>query len=660
MKSGDEVLKEILLGGSLANKLQGMDLSFERLAFHSHSQLTEALESPGREGVLKPGGRGSSAFPKQGEILKDKTARGRLLHFFANHELLAIETMAYVLLKFPEAPESFRKGVFRILQEEQNHLSRYLERMEDYGVEFGSVPLNLYFWNTLKTISSPFDFVTRMSLTFEQANLDFALEYAELFEREIDDPKTAEILRLVHDEEIRHVEHGWKWFQHWRDPEPRSDFDAYRAALPFPMSPRRARGARLFASESRRKAGLTENFIEEVRVSGGSRGRVPDYYFFNPASELESEKGTLPKVIQEKIQDLEALTLFLAREEDVVELSKRPPLVFLKQIHELKGHLPEIVLPDEDLSRFVAFDQFKPWGYSRCAWTRMDHLGKRFRKPPSFERGVHESLLYSKGFWKGFLKTQGSVIREPEALTADVFGASDVFIKSAFGTSGRGHLRLTSQMSAEPKIIEKLKKRVEQGETLVIEPFYQKIADFSVQYELDQNGVIHEFEPRFFMTDLFYQYQGAFLGRLGHGAHFDLAWQTIQKERHLWRTVHLKVAERLKEERYHGPFGVDCMVAEKAGASFVVPVIEVNVRTTMGRVAHEIEAVCQRIPGFKQGVWRFFGAGDLVRLNSRNFKELDERFQSQFGENYFATTPAETARSTFTAVFLNAAVSAAD
>ena len=657
MKSGDELLKEILLGGTLAHKLQGRGIPFEKLNFNLEGQWGEVLDSPGREGVLKPGRRASSAFPKHAEIMKHQHARGRLLHYFANHELLAIETMAYVLLRFPEAPESFRKGVFRILQEEQSHFSSYLERMNDYGVEFGSVPLNLYFWNTLKTISSPLDFVTRMSLTFEQANLDFALEYAELFEREIDDPKTAAILRVVHDEEIRHVEHGWKWFQAWRDPAKNSDFEAYRAALPFPMSPRRARGAKLFAAESRRKAGMSESFIEEIRISGGSRGRVPDYYFFNPASEIEAEKKTLPKPLQEKIQDLESLILFLAQEEDAVELSHRPPVSYLRRIHEIKGELPEIVLPEDDLSRFVAFDQFKPWGFSKSAWARFDQIGNRFRKPPVFERGLHESSLYSKAFWKEQLKTAGSVIHRAQELSAGLgeglSRSSEVFVKSAFGTSGRGHLRLTSEMVANPQVIQRLKKRLDQGESLVIEPFYEKVADFSVQYELDRSGVLQEYEPRFFEIDSFYQYQGAYLGKSGHGAQFDLAWDALQKEKERWRAIHLEVASHLREQSYHGPFGVDCLVARNAESLFVVPVIEVNVRTTMGRVAQEIEASCRRHTGFKQGVWRFFGTADLVRLNARNFQELDENFRRDFGSEYFATTPAECAKSTFTAVFLN-------
>src|ERR1700757_1641184 len=59
---------------------------------------------PGRPADLKfkPQHSGKADFPglQRLETVED---RGRLLHFFANHELLATELMALVLLRFPDA-----------------------------------------------------------------------------------------------------------------------------------------------------------------------------------------------------------------------------------------------------------------------------------------------------------------------------------------------------------------------------------------------------------------------------------------------------------------------------------------------------------------------------------------------------------------------------
>jgi uncharacterized ferritin-like protein (DUF455 family) len=485
MESGQELLKRILFGGKLTDKLAGGS-AFSEWDWQDSKALMEVIESPGREGLLAPRSGVKSAFPRHSEILKSDQARGRLLHFFANHELLAIETMAYVLLKFPDAPESFRKGVFRVLQEEQRHFGAYLERMEEYGVAFGEVPLNLYFWNTLKGINRPLDFVVQMSLTFEQANLDFALEYATLFETQMNDPKTADLLRTVHDDEIRHVEHGWRWFKEWRDPEAGSDFEAYQEALPFPMTPRRARGGRFFASDSRAKAGMTKEFIEEVKIVGGSRGRVPNYYFFNPQCEVEQSLPTLPGPLKKKVADLEPLVLWLAKEEDCVELAKRPARDFLSRLHQVKGEIPEMLTKEDEFSRYTAFDEFRPWGFSSSAWNRMGRIGKKFRSPPAFDSKLHENFLFSKAYWKRILNTEGAVIDSSDSLHQWLRENSEstgtFLVKSAINTSGRGHLRLEGIQLRDPVLIRKLGKRIESGEQLVIEPFFEKLADFSVQY----------------------------------------------------------------------------------------------------------------------------------------------------------------------------------
>ena len=116
----------------------------------------------------------SLSTPPRDSELGNERERGRLLHFLANHELLATELMALVLLKFPDAPEAFRRGVLATLQEEQSHTRMYLKRMKDCGVEFGSFPLSGHFWRVVEPMDCPMDFVSRLSLTFEQANLDYS------------------------------------------------------------------------------------------------------------------------------------------------------------------------------------------------------------------------------------------------------------------------------------------------------------------------------------------------------------------------------------------------------------------------------------------------------------------------------------------------------
>ncbi len=44
-------------------------------------------------------------------------------------------------------------------------------------VRFGDFTLNRFFWDSIAPMETPLDYVTRLSLTFEQANLDYAHHY---------------------------------------------------------------------------------------------------------------------------------------------------------------------------------------------------------------------------------------------------------------------------------------------------------------------------------------------------------------------------------------------------------------------------------------------------------------------------------------------------
>src|SRR6185437_4721869 len=96
------------------------------------------VEAPGRPVELQFKAQGASkAEVPSGHHLEKEKERGRLLHFFANHELLATELMALALLRFPDAPEAFRRGLLQTLRDEQAHTRLYIARMRQCGIEFG-------------------------------------------------------------------------------------------------------------------------------------------------------------------------------------------------------------------------------------------------------------------------------------------------------------------------------------------------------------------------------------------------------------------------------------------------------------------------------------------------------------------------------------------
>jgi uncharacterized ferritin-like protein (DUF455 family) len=378
---------------------------------------------------------GKAEFPRLESLARDPVARGQVLHFFANHELLAMELMALMILRFPNAPQAFVQGLARTITEEQSHMRLYIARMRELGVEFGDLPLSDYFWNAIKDAPSPLVFVTQMSLTLEQANLDYSLFYRDAVRR-AGDEETARILERVYQEEIGHVKHGVHWFNRWRadartddrvdataageaaqaaseihitsspapaasvattssDSDsairvspPESDWDAFLRLLPPPMTPRRARGLG-FAAQARRQAGLSERFISELEIYGGSKGRPPVLWHYNPLCDAEIARGkpgfspTGP--MRKVMQDVEPLLMNLANEQDVILVSGRAPSApWLKRMRELGFTVPEFRAANQVAAQANAQNDaqahappresklggVEPWGWSPESFAR--------------------------------------------------------------------------------------------------------------------------------------------------------------------------------------------------------------------------------------------------------------------------------------------------
>src|SRR6185503_3314449 len=82
----------------------------------------------------------------QRDGMADPAQCGRILHALANHELQALELFAWAILAFPDAPAEFRRGLVRLLEEEQAHCRMYLDRMKSFEVSLGDYPVSGYFW----------------------------------------------------------------------------------------------------------------------------------------------------------------------------------------------------------------------------------------------------------------------------------------------------------------------------------------------------------------------------------------------------------------------------------------------------------------------------------------------------------------------------------
>ncbi|HEX4421868.1 MAG TPA: DUF455 family protein [Kofleriaceae bacterium] len=260
----EQIVTSTSLAGKLAPPPELGDAAFEPGAPTEDAPVR--IAAPGRPATLAiVPGRHTRVPPIAG--MRDPQQRARILHALANHELQAIELFAWAVIAFPATPIAFRRGLVAILADEQRHLALYLERLAAHGVEFGDQPVTGHFWNKLDHLTGPCEFVCAMNLTFENANLDFAGDYATAA-RAAGDAATAAALAQVHADEIRHVHFGWVWLRRLTgDADP---WQAYLAHVRPPLGPARARGAR-FDREARRRAGLDDAFIAQLEAISPTR-----------------------------------------------------------------------------------------------------------------------------------------------------------------------------------------------------------------------------------------------------------------------------------------------------------------------------------------------------------------------------------------------------
>jgi uncharacterized ferritin-like protein (DUF455 family) len=265
-------LRELALGIVEATSLEGKLTPIPPRVSDRRRGQALRIEAPGRPLELRIASARQVRVPPPAGM-GDPAQRARILHALANHELQAVELFAWALLAFPDAPALFRRGLAAILRDEQRHFRLYQGRLAGHGHRFGDFPVTGHFWNHLGQISSPLAFVCIMGLTFENANLDFAQDYASAA-RAAGDQETALVLDQVHVDEIRHVRFAWRWLDRWRGERPA--WTAYLASMAPPLGPARARGREL-CRESRVAAGLDDDFITQLaaiaprRPSGAPR-----------------------------------------------------------------------------------------------------------------------------------------------------------------------------------------------------------------------------------------------------------------------------------------------------------------------------------------------------------------------------------------------------
>ena len=665
-----EFARKILLSGELSEKLSGGDY------FSDHRPALELTlpDQPGRSDRLSLERFRSSArvtFPSRTDLLEPSNV-AVLLHFFANHELLALELMALALLKFPDAPSAFRMGIAHTMRDEQKHLLAYIQRMKDFGLDFGEIPLNDFFWSQCASMQNPMDYVCRMSLTFEQANLDFAAYFRDVL-AEIGDQQTSTLMHQVLVDEMSHVKHGLNWFRRWK-PENESDWQVFCRSLGAEINPTRAKGT-VFRRDYRKEIGLSDEYINSLHVFSKSKGRPPRVVIFNPEAEEDVRTSAArPPVLSTELQqarnDLAPVMLYLAAQTDLVLVSESLPTDFLLRLRDSGFLLPEFLplgsteaaitsaLKDRVLSGIL------PWSVSPSTRRLENKLGlseeSQFKGEQENLRTIH-SKATALSLLKEFLaenrtdsrivdvESTGEVVCNPEDFDRCLSRFHDLAFESRFVAkrpwSASGRHRVfgaigDGDFAQQPQQLRNwFEKSWKTGEIPIVQPYFRRVADLSVQGRIDvvdnHHKVIVLGMTRVVNSDRG-QYVGTCVGRFLSGT--DQAFTRFFHQKggsegllgqgidEFMCQLAKWTGDRLCRLGLSGAFGIDSFVfRDQDGQLKLYPMIEINPRHTMGRVA--LALAKRMLPG-RTGLWLHVSKSWLQKLGATSFSELKKRWEN--------------------------------
>lgn len=259
----------------------------------------------------------------------------------------------------------------------------------------------------------------------------------------------------------------------------------------------------------------------------------------------------------------------------------------LNESHSILHNNCSFVSMDSSLHSKDIFE-IQPWGWDKALKSTFKRKGILTSLLPSDDelefirkmshRRVASSLL-SQLQTKGTIGESFECTKEAE-VEAFLQKYGQIVLKAPWSSSGRG-LRFLSQDRTPFEMQSGWFKNliIRQG-SVMVEPYYNKVKDFGMEFSADGCGNIN-YEG----LSLFHTVNGAYVGNI----------LATEKTKHnmisryisagLLDDVKQKIVSCISLGNYKGPFGVDMMIVAGTDNFLIHPCVEINLRRTMGHVA---------------------------------------------------------------------------
>jgi uncharacterized ferritin-like protein (DUF455 family) len=153
---------------------------------------------------------------KKRKITAQVAGRIALLHALAHIELNAIDLAWDAVARFTglDWPKRYFDDWVGVADEESKHFLALSDRLDALGSHYGALPAHDGLWQAAEsTAGNALARLAIVPLVLEARGLDVTPPMVVKM-NEVGDPDSADILQMIHDDEIGHVAVGKRWFDH--------------------------------------------------------------------------------------------------------------------------------------------------------------------------------------------------------------------------------------------------------------------------------------------------------------------------------------------------------------------------------------------------------------------------------------------------------------
>ena len=319
-------------------------------------------------------------------------------------------------------------------------------------------------------------------------------------------------------------------------------------------------------------------------------------HVFNPEHDIalayDNKYFTAPHAGRQLRNDLDYLPVLWAEEGDYV---------LVENVSSAKQHALRLqrygkqvqFIDKNDVERLSEqIDHVMPWGWDSSVKFQLGQLGVKESVLPEYKTLIDIRQLSNRQFSSAVLRDVQKELSNPILLGKATYIDSIVELESVFqrigkavikapwSSSGRGVRYVDTVLDAALANWSKNVIKTQGG--IMIEPYYNKVKDFGVEFYADADGV------HYAGLSVFHTVNGAYVGNILADEAEKHSTLSTYVSNELLHEVISDLEQLLTNHLrgvYSGPLGVDMMIVAAEEGFMLHPVVEINLRRTMGHVA---------------------------------------------------------------------------